>query len=90
MLKEKFTGRLQGRFSPISLIRKNIENKWEVAYMKLDNLLLRINLYKNYYNSSQLLETAFKNYYIVTLVLNTENQVSSKQQEIEKGRKKTT
>lgn len=88
MLKEKFTGRLQGRFSPISLIRKNIENKWEVAYMKLDNLLLRINLYKNYYNSSQLLETAFKNYYIVTLVLNTENQVSNKQQEIEKEEKK--
>ncbi|WP_099291455.1 hypothetical protein [Butyricimonas sp. Marseille-P3923] len=88
VIKEKVTGRLQGRFSPVSLVRKNIENTWEVAYMNLDYLLLRINLYRNHYKVPKFLETALKSYYDVTSIPDDTNEKPKKQLEIEEEEKK--
>ena len=88
VMKDKVTGRLQGRFSSVSLIRRNIEGKWDVAYMNLDNLLSRINLYKNCYQSNRQMKAKLEEYYNVTSIQNKGNTIPDKQKEIEEKEKK--
>ena len=56
--------------------------------MNLDNLLSRINLYKNCYQSNRQMKAKLEEYYNVTSIQNKGNTIPDKQKEIEEKEKK--
>ena len=87
-IKNKASGRIRGRFPNIKLTRIDAWNRCAVAYMNIDSLLLRTNLYKSYYYKPECLGTALNKLYptITSDKLNND-QVSKEQKEREKEEK---
>lgn len=88
-LRNKATGRIRGRLPNIRLLRKNSWDKYSVAYMNIDSLLLRVNLYQTCYNNPTALGKALKELYSITSSKsNKDEKIPKAQQEIEKQEKK--
>lgn len=87
-IKNKASGRIRGRFPNIKLTRIDAWNRCAVAYMNIDSLLLRTNLYKSYYDKPECLGTALNKLYpTITSDKLNDNQVSKEQKEREKEEK---
>ena len=86
-LKNKATGRIRGRLPNVRLIKTDIWRKSAVAYMNIDSLLLRINLYQRYYNNALALRKALEGLYNISSWQPNSQEVSQEQQEIEKEEK---
>ena len=88
-LRNKATGRIRGKLPNVRLIRQNTLGKCSVAYMNIDNLLLRTNLCQTYYNNPTTLGKALKELYSITSSnSNNDEEIPEAQQEIEKQEKK--
>ena len=86
-LKNKATGRIRGRLPNVWLIKTDIWGKSAVAYMNIDSLLLRTNLYQRYYNNALALRKALEGLYNISSWQPNGQEVSQEQQEIEKEEK---
>lgn len=86
-LDSKSLGVIRGGFPKIPLVRKNIEGKWDIAYMNMDNILARINLYIKYYHNPESLNESLRKYYSTTMIACKYNEKTEKQEEIEKNEK---
>lgn len=88
-LRNKATGRIRGRLPNIRLIRKDYWGKYSAAYMKIDSLLLRVNLNNTYYSKPTALAKALKELYSITSSESNNNErIPEIQQEIEQQEKK--
>lgn len=89
ILRNKATGRIRGRLPNIRLIRKDYWGKYSAAYMKIDSLLLRVNLSNTYYSKPTALAKALKELYSITSSESNNNErIPEIQQEIEQQEKK--
>lgn len=82
-LRNKATGRIRGKLPNIKLTRKDFWNKCAVAYMHIDNLLLRVNLCQTYYSNFTLLGKKLNELYNITPFSPNKDIASTLQQEIE-------
>ena len=86
-LKNRATGRIRGRLPNVKLVRKDAWGNLAVAYMNMDSLLLRVNLYQMYYNNTFALKKAFDELYDTSFCLPNGQEASQEQIDIEKKEK---
>lgn len=86
-LKDKATGRIRGRLPNVRLVRKNVWENWAVAYMNMDSLVLRTNLYQMYYKNDFALRKVLNELYSTSFCLPNGQEASQEQQDIEKEEK---
>lgn len=78
----KATGQLYGRFSPFELTRKDIDGKYEIAYMNFDSMKFRTNLIKELYNRKNILSEKLSQYYTITDTIENKKNVTLEQTQI--------
>ena len=86
-LKDKATGRIRGRLPNVKLVRKDAWGKLAVAYMNIDNLLLRTNLYQVYYKNDFALRKVLNELYSTSFCLPNGQEVLKEQKNIEQKEK---
>lgn len=86
-LKDKATGRIRGRLPNVRLVRKDVWENWAVAYMNIDSLVLRTNLYQMYYKNDFALRKVLNELYSTSFCLPNGQEASQEQQDIEKEEK---